>query len=591
MPAPNPLSTSDQIRAWVTSINTWFNYIVGLVSNLTSGHIHDGSDSRKIDHANLLNKGSNTHSQIDSAVSSSTSHIADSVIHVTSGDKTSWNGVATEVGNARNSSAKSVIYETLDARLEAIETSSTPEAHNNLSGRDTEATGVDSEDHAHLANALWDSTESQTVQDTLDEKLTESDLTTAINGLADNALDGDVVETATDTAKGTLLLGATGGAAAYNHTHDYEDEDIGSGLGTIVGGTTYAIDLKDRINGLYSSAVFKNELPNGHFRFLGYDGSNDSHTLGEAVANADYPFGIPGWHFDGEPDSNLTISYTNSDLGTPPWGDYSTSEKQRTHHSIGFLKVASSDWTTEQSNYFVSDDFYTDINKTYTISFDYKSITASATNGALVGLRYYNGVGWVYEASSEIGNDNDANWHNVTFSGFIPTGTRCQLVIQTNNTQGHDMIFSRMAVWEGTVDSTTHTIPECYYSHKYDEYCLVKTSTTVNTSANPGQTFEEKGLYKKTYYTSLPVSSAGNGMLTLNIPDAHYVYDVHVSSDYLSTQVIPTTPPSNVSAFYYCWDITNCQDWTALFSSLNISYSPPADTGNLVIKVDYWPAN
>ena len=49
---------------------TYANLVQGATFNTTTGHDHDGTDSKTVDHANLENKGTNTHTQIDTHIAS-----------------------------------------------------------------------------------------------------------------------------------------------------------------------------------------------------------------------------------------------------------------------------------------------------------------------------------------------------------------------------------------------------------------------------------------------------------------------------------------------------------------------------------------
>lgn len=598
MPAPNPLTSNDQIRSWVTAINTWFNYLVGLITNLTSGHIHNGTDSRKIDHINLNSIGTNTHSQIDTAVTNSTNHIADSASHVTSQNKTDWNGIKTEVENARNSTAKSITYETLDARLEAIETSSTPESHNNLSGRDTEATSSDSEDHSHLAQALWDSTESQTVQDTLDEKLTGSDLKNAINALTDNDIDGAKIETATDEAKGTLLLGAEGGAATFDHTHDdttiessHYHHDFGMPIPT-------KLYVQDRLNAINQGAQLVNEVLNGTFTFAGYDGSNNVHTLGQAVASASKQNGIPGWHVGSGSHANFLARVQTTDLGTPPWGDFETTTlRHRGRHGNAIVEFHSSDWTATQSNIFYSDTMCIDANKTYTIMYWYRHVTATTTSHLGFWLEYWDGSAWRehYAANMQpfFGGNNDTNWHQVLHTGFIGDAQFIRLKFTiTGGATAQDIQIARVGCFQGIWESAEHIMPEAWYSAHIDRHTSINTSTGTNSFPTSLNTWVDWLAYKKTYITSTTVNSSFIGSVALVIPDCHYIYNIKVTPSYQPTTTVPTVPPTVIPSWYSYWQQSSGQNFNDILSAINVYFPPPnSGSGTVTIEVDYWPAD
>lgn len=84
--------------------------IDALLSN-ANGHNHTGVDGEgpKINHADLLNKGTNTHAQIDA-------HIGDASIHVTAADKSLWNETAANYNQYASGKDANGIYTVLELK-------------------------------------------------------------------------------------------------------------------------------------------------------------------------------------------------------------------------------------------------------------------------------------------------------------------------------------------------------------------------------------------------------------------------------------------------------------------------------------------
>lgn len=224
--------------------------------NPLGGHNHDGQNSSAIDHDNLTNKGTTAHSAIDQKISALPSHSGNAALHMTVGDKTSWNNVSQEVENAKVSPVYGQ-YSSLDARLEFIENSVAPDAHDLLTGRHVTATGSGDNSSRHKATAIWDETREQTLQESLD------------------SIEGGFVA---------------------------DDSKIESGMSTVDGVPTQQ-SFRDRYNSLLKNLP-NNEIWNGTFE---YNGRDDAETVnhrpsGSLVwrATSIDKYGIPGWIYDAQ---------------------------------------------------------------------------------------------------------------------------------------------------------------------------------------------------------------------------------------------------------------------------------------------------
>lgn len=252
------IETTDQIDESKEKTNTNFQNISNRLfgENPLGGHDHDGQNSSTIDHDNLTNKGATSHSAIDQKISALPSHSGNAALHMTAGDKTSWNNVSQEVENAKVSPVYGQ-YLSLDARLEFIENSVAPDAHDLLTGRHVTATGSGDNSSRHKATAIWDETREQTLQESLD------------------SIEGGFVA---------------------------DDRKIESGVAN-VDGTPTQQSFRDRYNSLLRNLP-NNEIWNGTFEYNGRDDADtvDHRPTGSPVWIATFTdkYGIPGWTFESE---------------------------------------------------------------------------------------------------------------------------------------------------------------------------------------------------------------------------------------------------------------------------------------------------
>lgn len=225
--------------------------------NPLGGHCHDGEGSSAIDHINLTGKGALSHAQIDQKISLLEPHANSSTLHTTVNEREAWNNNAQEVTNARTSSVYGQ-YPSLDARLEFIETSVAPDAHDQMTDRHTTATGSSDNGSRHKATSIWDETRNQTLQETID-----------------NIEDGVVSD----------------------------DSFVKSGIAT-VDGEAAEQTFRDRYNWLLCNLP-ENQLWNGSFSYQGIGNENPPTFRPKgtmySISFSSCKHGIPGWGFESLP--------------------------------------------------------------------------------------------------------------------------------------------------------------------------------------------------------------------------------------------------------------------------------------------------
>lgn len=558
------INQTDQLDNANQKIDENFQEFVTAVTNTTSGHDHDGTDSKTVDHTNLLNKGTKSHSTIDSDIgtlqSGLSNHIGDSTPHASADEKSDWNAVVSEVETARTSTTNGA-YASLDARLEAIETASSPSSHQSLTNRATEATQLS--DSTHPASTVWDETGNQHVQDTLDDydgRL--DDLET------DCAFKATIIETINDTSETEKI------ALAKIETIAVADENVTCGTtpAPLGGGTTSDLN-QEEVNDTARRVWVPNLVPNGLWIFQGlyYTGGQAYNARGfnsDAWAKVDTltagsvnaPYGIPRWRM------GKTSTYANSSARHQTSGPTGTGSE---FDGLCVQITGAQDGTHSGNNttaYFRSDTIPVMANKVHTINFYYKW-----TSGA----NKITPVIYIKQGGTTLVSENlttgSGSWVQVR-KIFTPTASSITIEFPANSTDSaaHDYFIGPIGIWEG--DYTNGELPRTWYNREvmawpgHGDYGSTDTAPSV-------------GAYKtckSRYHVEIPVSSSLSAPLTVNIPSTVYVYDVKITADYA------------LSAIPY-WDAPNAVNFRTPFSTVSVTVAAPASAGNIFLDIDYWP--
>ncbi|MBP7316459.1 MAG: hypothetical protein KA968_14705, partial [Chitinophagaceae bacterium] len=191
------------------------------------------------------------------------------------------------------------------------------------------------------------------------------------------------------------------------------------------------------------------------------------------------------------------------------------------------------------------------------------------------------------------GGVNDTDWHQIRVAGIV--GCKfVRLAFESKSTidfDSYDIQIARVGVFEGIWESSEHILPEAWFSPHIDYHSSIKTSTTSDILAVPENTWVEWNAYKKTYYTSLPVTASWIGSGTLTIPDFNYIYNIKIMPSYCPTVSVPTEPPTAVPAWYAYWTQSGAQNFNGSSNTVNVYFPAPTGTENVTIEVDYWPAD
>lgn len=450
-----------------------------IVTGFSQQHTHNGQNSKRVSHDDLINKGIMAHNEIDDRFSDYDNHISNQGIHAGEAFKDNANAIMSEVLIARNSS-KNGNFPTIGARINLIESMSGSASHDSFSGRHVSA--ISSNSCRHTTNALWDEEREQSVQDSLDELITSGSI---------------------------------------------EDNFVRSGLS----GTTQK-HLDDRLNSLYLSTPPSNLLPNGTFALSAQTG----------IATNQEKYLVAGWVVDTTDNTFQASCLPNTTLALSTLPEFDSQNGSQTlisayanwHGSfVCQLTSQTNTWVTPPK--FCSYPVQLELIGPYTFVFSYIN-----PNTSKVKVQAFEDGTWVDIVSYDLPATATGEYSTKSFvlsmtsEMFGPEEYHpfIRMVFEPVNQPSGSLNWKlfKVGVFYGCFDSDSHKLPYVWFNSR-DYANAPVTFYYANLPTDVG-VFCGYKMFLATSVSEVDVSSNSDGICQIQIPPAISIHRVHVLHGY-----------------------------------------------------------